>query len=58
MTSIRVLAGELGTQIGRQVTISGWLHRKRELKSVTFLIIRDRSGLAQVVLAGQGPATS
>jgi nondiscriminating aspartyl-tRNA synthetase len=35
------------------VTIAGWLHRKRQLKSVTFLIVRDRTGLAQVVLAGQ-----
>jgi nondiscriminating aspartyl-tRNA synthetase len=38
--------------IGERVTIAGWLHRRRELKSVTFLIVRDRSGLAQVVLPG------
>jgi nondiscriminating aspartyl-tRNA synthetase len=38
------------------VTLSGWLHRRRNLKSVTFLIIRDRSGLAQVVLPGQAEA--
>ena len=56
MTSIRVLASELGTHIGQQVTLSGWLHRRRELKSVTFLIIRDRTGLAQVVLAGDAAA--
>ena len=31
--------------------IAGWLHRRRQLKSRTFLVIRDRSGLAQVVLA-------
>ena len=54
MTSIRVLASELDTHIGQQVSLSGWLHRRRELKSVTFLIIRDRSGLAQVVFSGQG----
>jgi nondiscriminating aspartyl-tRNA synthetase len=36
--------------------MAGWLHRRRELKSVTFLVIRDRSGLAQVVLTdGGGP---
>ena len=50
MTAIRVLASDLGSHIGQQVRVAGWLHRKRELKSVTFLIIRDRSGLAQVVL--------
>jgi len=49
MTPARVLAGDLGTHIGEQVTVAGWLHRKRELKSVTFLIVRDRSGLAQAV---------
>ncbi len=39
------------------MTIAGWLHRKRLLKSVTFLIIRDRTGLAQVVLSGDDAAT-
>ena len=54
----RILAAELPAQVGRRVTIAGWLHRRRELKSVTFLIVRDRSGLAQVVVrspAGAGP---
>jgi nondiscriminating aspartyl-tRNA synthetase len=46
----RVLAADLQAHVGEQVTIAGWLHRRRELKSVTFLIVRDRSGLAQVVL--------
>ncbi len=47
----RVLAAGLASRRGEQVRIAGWLHRRRQLKSVTFLIIRDRSGLAQVVLA-------
>jgi nondiscriminating aspartyl-tRNA synthetase len=46
----RVLSAELPKHIGERVTIAGWLHRRREMKSVTFLIIRDRAGLAQVVL--------
>ncbi len=50
--SSRILAADLAAHVGQQVTIAGWLHRRRELKSVTFLIIRDRSGLAQVVLRG------
>ncbi|HEY2504887.1 MAG TPA: aspartate--tRNA(Asn) ligase [Streptosporangiaceae bacterium] len=48
----RTLAADLPARVGEHVTIAGWLHRRRELKSVTFLIIRDRSGLAQVVLPG------
>jgi len=46
----RTLAADLPKRIGERTTIAGWLHRRRQLKSVTFLVIRDRSGLAQVVL--------
>ena len=35
---------------GEQVRLQGWVHRRRELAKVTFLVVRDRSGLAQVVL--------
>lgn len=51
----RVLAADLRQHVGEQVMIAGWLHRRRDLKSVTFLVIRDRSGLAQVVLRAQPP---
>ena len=46
----RTLAADLPAQAGQHVKIAGWLHRKRQLKSMTFLIVRDRSGLAQAVL--------
>jgi nondiscriminating aspartyl-tRNA synthetase len=52
------MAADLAAYVGRRVTIAGWLHRKRELKSVTFLIIRDRTGLAQVVFAGPDAVAS
>ncbi|WP_214317456.1 aspartate--tRNA(Asn) ligase [Nonomuraea sediminis] len=45
----RVLSAELSEHAGQRVTIAGWVHRRRLLKSVNFLVIRDRSGLAQVV---------
>ncbi|MDQ2845757.1 MAG: aspartate--tRNA(Asn) ligase [Actinomycetota bacterium] len=32
------------------LTIEGWIQRRRRLASVTFLIVRDRSGTAQVVV--------
>ncbi len=35
---------------GRVVTLSGHVHRRRELATVSFLVLRDRTGLAQVVL--------
>ncbi|MER5355466.1 aspartate--tRNA(Asn) ligase [Kitasatospora sp. NPDC002551] len=45
----RVLAADLPGHVGASVELAGWLHRRRALKSVTFLVLRDRSGLAQVV---------
>ncbi len=50
-TPRRVLAGELAAHAGRAVTVEGWLHRRRTLKSVTFLILRDRTGLIQTVFS-------
>ena len=35
---------------GERATLAGWIHRRRVLASVTFLVLRDRSGLAQVVV--------
>ena len=46
----RVLAAELPAHAGEPVTVEGWLHRRRTLKSVTFLVLRDRSGLIQAVV--------
>jgi nondiscriminating aspartyl-tRNA synthetase len=47
----RTLASALPEAIpGSQVQLQGWVHRRRELSAVTFLVIRDRSGLAQVVV--------
>ena len=38
------------TTPGEEVRLQGWVHRRRELAKVTFLVVRDRTGLAQVVL--------
>lgn len=45
----RVMTGSLGSYINNEVKICGWIHRIRNLKKITFLIIRDRSGLVQCV---------
>lgn len=50
-TPLRTLCHDLTTTTpGASVTLEGWVHRRRELSRVTFLVLRDRSGLAQVVL--------
>ncbi|MEV0455520.1 aspartate--tRNA(Asn) ligase [Catellatospora methionotrophica] len=46
----RILSVELPRHVGARITIAGWLHRRRLLKSVAFLIVRDASGLSQVVV--------
>ena len=40
---------------GTEVVLEGWVHRRRELARVTFLVLRDRSGIAQVVLPAATP---
>src|SRR4051794_10176643 len=35
---------------GEPVRLQGWVHRRRQLASVSFLVVRDRTGLAQVVV--------
>ena len=46
----RILSSQLTHQVGATVRIAGWVHRRRLLKSVAFLIVRDAAGLAQVVV--------
>ena len=38
--------------VGKSVVVLGWVHRIRDLGGVTFLDIRDRAGVSQVVERG------
>ena len=46
----RILSTELARHTGETVTVAGWVHRRRLLKSVAFVIVRDAAGLTQVVV--------
>lgn len=46
----RIMINKLNEYINKSVNIKGWIHRVRKLKSITFLILRDRTGLVQCVL--------
>ena len=50
----RVWSTELAARAGTTVELAGWLHRFRQLSRVSFLILRDGRGLAQVVVEEPG----
>ena len=46
----RVWTDDLSARVGERVQLKGWLHRLRRLAGVSFLILRDAHGTAQVVV--------
>jgi nondiscriminating aspartyl-tRNA synthetase len=46
-----VIAAAGGNNAGAEVEVSGWVHRIRELGGIAFVVLRDRSGILQVVLS-------
>jgi nondiscriminating aspartyl-tRNA synthetase len=55
VTVTRTLIAELPSKLGERVTIRGWVHAVRDQKRMQFIVVRDESGLAQVVLAKDDP---
>lgn len=47
--SDRTLIAELGSHLGREVTLCGWVHNRRQLGGISFLILRDKTGICQCV---------
>ena len=46
----RILAAELPGHIGKEVRMVGWLHHVRALGKISFVALRDRTGIAQGVI--------
>lgn len=46
----RIWTTAVAARAGERVRLEGWLHRLRQLSHVTFLILRDGRGSAQVVI--------
>jgi len=49
MDTVRI--ADFGAHVGQEVRIQGWLHNKRSSGKLQFLIVRDGSGFAQMVLS-------
>jgi len=47
---MRILSSDVKSHVGQNIHIEGWLHKKRLLGGLTFINVRDRRGLVQVVI--------
>ena len=45
---MRTLISEL--KPGTKAEIQGWLHKKRKLGGLNFILVRDRSGVVQILV--------
>jgi nondiscriminating aspartyl-tRNA synthetase len=50
---VRVLAKDVAKYIDSEITLHGWVHRIRELGGISFVLLRDRSGMVQLVFDGK-----
>ncbi|MCL1818314.1 MAG: aspartate--tRNA(Asn) ligase [Spirochaetaceae bacterium] len=50
---MRILAGDAANHEGEKITVAGWVHRIRELGAISFVLLRDRSGMIQIVSDGK-----
>lgn len=48
----RTLTKDLLAHAGQEITIKGWLHKKRLMGGLNFITLRDRSGIAQSLISG------
>jgi nondiscriminating aspartyl-tRNA synthetase len=54
----RTWTSELPCRRGERVLLQGWLHRLRRLGAMSFLVLRDARGLAQIVIDDADLASS
>lgn len=47
----RIMINKLNDYINKKVKVEGWVHRIRVLKTITFVIIRDRTSLVQCIVS-------
>jgi nondiscriminating aspartyl-tRNA synthetase len=50
----RAFTADLAARAGRRVRVAGWLHHQRQLARVAFVLVRDATGIVQVVAEDDG----
>ena len=46
----RIISRDIASHIGETILVKGWLHKKRLLGGLTFIQLRDRGGLTQILI--------
>ena len=41
----RIMTADLVTHVGERARIAGWIHHQRHLANLSFLLLRDASGI-------------
>lgn len=49
----RTLVRKLPADVGEHILLQGWLHHTRNLRAVDFLLLRDHTGVAQVIVEAE-----
>ena len=47
---MRILSSDIASHVGKTISVSGWIHKKRLLGGLNFINIRDRKGLVQALV--------
>ena len=49
----RTLVNDAPSRIGQSITVMGWVQTKRDHGKITFIDLRDRSGVLQIIGVGK-----
>lgn len=50
---MRILAKNIAANSGQKIVVQGWLHKKRKLGGLNFIVVRDRTGVVQVLVRSE-----
>jgi nondiscriminating aspartyl-tRNA synthetase len=54
---MEILSGQISAHVGKRICLHGHVQTIRSMGGLTFLVVRDRAGIFQVVVNGGEPAT-